>query len=138
MLDPVQRVGVNATRTAMKTRMSISSFVRQLIASLISGIAALLSGKELTMPAFGDILARSSFSASSLVMSPTQPQVPVNDAIPKRCCYHQYEYLGGARALSLWVPGLPTWRLSPDGVEAYVAASTSSFVVVFESPEPEW
>ncbi len=115
----------------MKTRMSISSFVRQLIANLICGIAALLFAKD-SHAAFGDILAQYSFSASSLVMSPTQPHIYATIQSQNAVAIINTNTL--VVESTIFVGSGPTnLAFSPDGLKAYIAASTSSFVVVFDT-----
>jgi YVTN family beta-propeller protein len=102
--------------------------------SLLAGLLCCLSSYFLatnTYGAFGDLVTSYSYPASSLVMSPTQPlmyaTIPAQNSI----------VIINTDTLAVeTVPvgsGPTNLAFSPDGSKAYIANSSSNFVVVFDT-----
>ncbi len=81
--------------------------------------------------AFGDVVAEYSFPASSFVMSPTQPLMYATIPSQNSIAIINTNTLA---ASTVFVGSGPTnLALSPDGSKAYIANSTTNFVVVLNT-----
>jgi YVTN family beta-propeller protein len=104
---------------------------RRLVLGLICWLSALFIANN-AQAALGDIVAEYSFPASSLVMSPTQSlmyaTIPSQNSIAiintNTLAVESTVFVGS---------GSVNLAFSPDGSKAYIANSTSNFVVVFDT-----
>src|SRR5207253_6473353 len=106
-------------------------FPRQLILCLICWLNTLIVADN-AHAAFGDIVAQYTFPASSFTMSPTQPlmyaTIPSQNAVAiintNTLVVEEMVFVGS---------GPVNLALSPDGSKAYIANSTSNFLVVLDT-----
>ncbi len=101
---------------------------------LLLGFVLWLSGSLVANnahAALGDVVAEYSFPASSFAMSPTQPLMYATIPSQNSIAIINTNTL---QASTVFVGSNPTnLALSPDGSKAYVANSTTNFVVVFNT-----
>ena len=106
------------------------SFPRRLVLGLICWLSALFVANN-AHAAFGDIVAQYTFPASSLVMSPTQALMYAT--IPSQNSIAIINTNTLAASTVFVGSGPANLAFSPDGSKAYIANSTSNFVVVFNT-----
>jgi YVTN family beta-propeller protein len=82
--------------------------------------------------AFGDLVTTFTFPASAFVKSPTQPEV-IYATIPSQNAVVIINTATLAYETAFVGSGALNLALSPDGLTAYIANSTSSFVAVFDT-----
>jgi YVTN family beta-propeller protein len=114
-------------QTATRTRTT--RFPRLLVLALICWLSALFTTNA--HAAFGDLVAQYGFPASAFVMSPTQPLMYATIPSQNSIAIINTNTLA---ASTVFVGSGPTnLALSPDGSKAYIANSTTNFVVVFDT-----
>jgi YVTN family beta-propeller protein len=103
---------------------------RRLFLALVCWLSALFIANN-ARAVVGDVVAEYSFPASSFVMSPTQPIMYATIPSQNSVAIINTNTLA---ASTVFVGSHPTnLALSPDGSKAYVANSTTNFVVVFNT-----
>jgi YVTN family beta-propeller protein len=106
-------------------------FLTRLVLGLICWLSASFVANNVHA-AFGDIVAQYSFSASSFVMSPAQPLMYAT--IPSQNSVAIINTNTLVVESTVFVGSSPVnLAFSPDGSKAYIANSTSNFVVVFNT-----
>jgi YVTN family beta-propeller protein len=114
-----------------KTAENMFSFSSRLVLGLICWLSFLLVARN-ACAAFGDIVAQYTFPASSLVMSPTEAVMYAT--IPSQNSVAIINTITLAVESTVFVGSGPAnLAFSPDGSKAYIANSTSNFVVVFDT-----
>jgi YVTN family beta-propeller protein len=113
------------------TPLSLFSFARRPVLWLICGLSGLFVANG-AYAAFGDIVAQYTFPASSLVMSPAESLMYAT--IPSQNSVAIINTNTLAVEATVFVGSGPVnLAFSPDGSKAYIANSTSNFVVVFDT-----
>ena len=114
----------------MKTKKDRLCFPTRLVLGLIWWLSASLVADN-AHAALGDVVAEYRFPASSFVMHPTRPLMYATIPSQNSVAIINTNTLA---ASTVFVGSRPTnIALSPDGTKAYIANSTTNFVVVFNT-----